>query len=112
MPLFSLEGNLQRQLDLARGGHGAADATDATPNGSTAGEDIGRWMSEVGMVDDVEELGPELHSDLFAQIKPFGDTEIQLDDSITTYGRAAQITIGSPQRQLKDTRIKPTIWRA
>ena len=69
-------------------------------------------MSEVGRIDDVEELGPELGSDSFGHLKLFGEAEVQLDDSFTPYGRAVQITQDSRQEQLKDTRIKPKIGRA
>src|SRR5579859_5654811 len=62
-------GELQSELELARGGRGIGDQSRGRGNGAGLRERGGQRQAEVGPVQDIEELGAELQVGALAHAK-------------------------------------------
>src|SRR5581483_1713133 len=98
----SLKHELQRKLDLPRGEGGSNRAERGTG-------DVGRRRAEIGMVQDVEELRPELQRHAFARRNPeiLVDPHIPLPEVWAAEGIPANVTKRCAGRRNRECRFVP-----
>ena len=104
-----LEQYFQGKLDLPRGTEIAsreAGTRDVAEGPAGRGKN---GIAKVGMVENIEELGPELESKSFRDLRVFGDREIGVEEIGSGDGIAAQ---GSRMARARDDRINSKVWRS
>ena len=73
----TLENQLQRELDLPRGGGRTSNSTCSAARGGTTAAEYGvRRVSKVGAVEDVEKLRAELQIHLFRQPRILDERQV------------------------------------
>src|SRR5271154_6634297 len=81
-----LERQLQSELDEARGVYGGVDRP------KTASVDVAEWLTELRMVEEVEEFRPEIQTHIFPrQLELFDHGEVGIDEIRTVDGNAAGV---------------------
>ncbi len=81
LSFFPLEDQLQRELDLAGTGIGVVDASGVGVSDGRAGEGLpslcGGWSAEIGAIEYVEELRPELQVIVFSKVDVLKEREVR-----------------------------------
>src|SRR5713226_5050842 len=108
MALVGSEQELQRELDLPRGrGRG--------PNGARRGADFGAreddldWVLEIGVIEKIEDLRPELQIQSLADSDLLEQRSVHVNQTRATERSARHVPEGSLSRQQEGPRIEPLI---
>src|SRR3989304_2847216 len=101
----SSEQQLQPELDLPRGVYRATDPSRSTQNGSAGTEDSVARQTKVGVIQEIEELGPKIQSYLLTYWNYFRQGEVHSRKAGRSQSVPAQIPIEAGWGKRKGTGI-------